>query len=63
MCYNVGVMRWNVVCDECGKKSTFADAKDVAQSHWTILAWKVPSGEPMCVCDECDYGKPKKKKI
>ena len=55
-------MKWVVTCDECGKKTTFADAKDIAQSHWTVLAWKVPSGEPMCVCDECEYGKPKKKK-
>lgn len=55
-------MRWKIECVECGKKASFADAKDVTQSKWTILAWIVPSGEPRCICDECEYGKPRKKR-
>jgi len=55
-------MRWKVVCNECGKKSTFVDAHDIVQSKWTILAWIVPSGEPRVICEECQYLKPKKKK-
>lgn len=51
-----------VECTECGKKETFADAKDITQSKWVIIGWSVPSGEPKCVCDECEYGEPKKKK-
>lgn len=51
-------MRWTVICNICGKKSIFADAKDITQSHWTILTWLVPSGEPRCICPNCDYGKP-----
>ena len=54
-------MTWNVQCMICNKKSKFVDAKDVTQSHWTIIAWKVPSGEPTCICDKCEYGKPKEK--
>lgn len=54
-------MAWKITCMECGKKETFVDSKDVTFHRWIILAWGVPSGEPKCVCDECDYGKSKEK--
>lgn len=55
-------MRWKIKCNQCNKEVTFADAKDIIQSHWTVLAWVVPSGEPPCVCPDCEHNKPKKSK-
>ena len=54
-------MSWECECVMCGTKMTFSDTRDINQAHWTILAWELPSGEPVCVCSECEYGKPKKK--
>ena len=54
--------KWIIVCDECGEKQTFEDAKAITYAHWTIIAWKVKSGDPLCLCPECEYGKPKDKK-
>lgn len=53
--------QYSVECIECGKKESFGDIHDISQSRWTILAWMVPSGNPRVVCNECEYGKPKKK--
>ncbi|HQI45678.1 MAG TPA: hypothetical protein PLC59_06465 [Bacteroidales bacterium] len=55
--------KWIVTCDECGKKSSFYDQKDLEYSRWTVIAWKLPSGDPRCVCDQCEYGKSKEKPI
>ena len=46
---------FNIECAECGKKESFGDAKDITFAHWTILAWMVKTGEPVCVCEKCDY--------
>jgi len=54
--------RWTVECIECGKKDSFADMYDISHAKWTVIAWMVPGGDPRCVCDECEYGKPRKKK-
>lgn len=57
--------RYHIKCMECNKSGTFADAKDVTQSKWKILAWDVKSGDPKAVCFDCEYtpmGEPKKKK-
>jgi hypothetical protein len=51
--------RWSVECSECGTKNTFNDAQDIKYAHWKVLAWIVPSGDPLVVCNECEYGKPK----
>lgn len=47
--------RWSVECNVCKKKKSFEDEKDISNAKWTILAWIVPSGEPLCVCDACEY--------
>jgi len=47
--------KWTIVCEVCGKKSSFMDSKDVAQAHWKIIAWNVATGEPRCTCEKCDY--------
>ena len=52
-----------IECFECGKKETFGDAKDILYAKWKVISWKVPSGEPCCVCNECEYNKPKKGKL
>lgn len=52
---------WSVECSECGEKNTFNDVHDIRQAHWKVLAWLVPSGEPLIMCNGCEYGKPKKK--
>jgi hypothetical protein len=54
--------KWHLACDECGKKESFNDAKDIIFAKWKIIAWKVPSGEPKVLCPDCEYGKPKNKK-
>ena len=51
-----------VQCVECGKKESFVDSKDITHARWQIVAWIVESCEPRVVCNECDFGKPKKKK-
>lgn len=56
------MMAWSVECCECGKKDKFGDAKDVQFAKWRILAWNVKTAEPVVVCNECEYGKPKEKK-
>jgi hypothetical protein len=53
--------QWEVECAECGAKNSFSDTHDISHAHWTILAWKLPEGDPLVVCDKCEYGKPKKK--
>ena len=50
-----------VECTECGEKDNFQDAKDVTYAHWKIIAWDVDKNMPICLCPECEYGKPKKK--
>jgi len=48
--------RYRIKCMVCGKSGTFADEKDIQQSHWRVVAWDVKNGDPMCVCDKCEYG-------
>ena len=49
-------------CVMCGKEFTYMDHHDLRTAHWKVLAWIVPTGEPRCVCKDCEYGKPKAKK-
>ena len=57
------VNRWKIKCIVCDKKDSFEDAKDVLRSHWQILSWNVGTGEPICICDTCEYNPTKKKKL
>ena len=55
--------RWQVECFECKKKMSFDDEKDISHAGWNVLAWLVPSGEPLCTCKDCEYNtQPTKKK-
>ncbi len=58
--------RWSVKCDLCEEKTTFEDSTDLRFNKWVIVAWIVPSGEPMAICPKCaskdTEDKPKKKK-
>jgi hypothetical protein len=51
-----------IECLVCGKKENFADIQDIAQSKWQIVGWNVKTADPKCVCNHCEYGKPKKEK-
>jgi hypothetical protein len=42
-----------VICDVCAKTDSFSDVKDMTNAHWSILAWKVESNEPIVICDKC----------
>lgn len=58
------VNRWKILCVVCGKKDSFEDEKAVTSAHWQILSWNVGTGEPICICDVCEYNPlPKKKKL
>ena len=46
---------------ECGTKNSFNDEKDILVAKWRILAWQLPDGYPLCVCEDCEYNQPKKK--
>lgn len=54
-------MAWSVECNVCKKRDKFGDAKDIQFARWRIIAWNVKNGEPLVVCPECEYGKPKEK--
>lgn len=51
-----------IKCNECGVKESFDDSRAIVYAKWKIIAWDVHSGDPKCVCRECEYGKPKKEK-
>lgn len=53
--------KWTLECAKCGEKNTFGDAKDVQFARWSILAWNMKTGEPVVICNKCEYGKPKEK--
>jgi hypothetical protein len=50
-----------IECAECKYKDTFLELKDALYSNWKIVAWNVDKNIPICICPECEYGKPKKK--
>jgi len=54
-------IRWKINCAECDKKDSFEDAKSINYSKWRIIGWILPSGEPLCVCEKCEYGDRNKK--
>jgi len=55
--------QWDLECNVCKKKKSFEDSKDISNSKWTILAWIVPSGDPLVMCGECEYStQPKQRK-
>ena len=47
--------RLQVTCMECGKKESFVDVKDISYAKWHIIRWIMATGEPGCVCKDCDY--------
>lgn len=54
-------MSWKVKCCECGETNTFGDEKDIRFTKWRVLAWLLHKNEPLVICPDCEYGKPKKK--
>lgn len=48
-------MNWTIKCDLCGAQQKFKDEKDIRYAKWKILAWIVNTGEPLCLCDKCEY--------
>jgi hypothetical protein len=54
---------WKVKCVECYAENTFSDSKDVTFAHWQIFGWNVGTGEPICICNKCEYGDHKKQKV
>ncbi len=57
----MALKKWTIKCSECGKQNEFNDSKDITYAHWQIISWNVRTGEPICVCDGCNFGKPKQK--
>lgn len=51
-----------VQCSECKKSEKFDDARDIYYAKWLIIAWLLPSGDPLTICVDC-IKKPKQKKI
>jgi hypothetical protein len=49
-----------IECNECGTKESFEDSKAITYARWKIIAWNVKTGDPKCVCNKCEYKKPKK---
>lgn len=49
------IKRFKVKCIECGKVETFEDEIAIKYVKWKILAWKVDTGDPICLCDKCEY--------
>ena len=47
--------KWIIKCIVCDKKESFDDCKDISYAKWKILSWDVSTGEPTCVCDNCEY--------
>jgi hypothetical protein len=33
---------------------SFEDEHAIRQAKWRVIAWKIPSGDPLCRCDECE---------
>ena len=49
------IKRLKCKCIECNKSDTFEDDVDIRRTKWTILAWNVATGEPICLCDKCEW--------
>ena len=49
-------------CTDCKKSETFDDVKAIYYAKWKILAWSLPSGDPLVICFNCVISKSKPKK-
>lgn len=47
--------RLKIKCVECNKSELFEDEVDIRHAKWKILAWNVATGDPVCLCDKCEY--------
>lgn len=47
--------RFKCKCVVCNKSEMFEDEVDIRHSKWKILAWNVATGEPICLCSECEW--------